>query len=60
VSLVDVEDPLASHELFDEAQSELLALVAAADVVGSSGDRLDSFEFESKVLSHDTLDLPLA
>ena len=33
--LVDVEDPLAGHELVDELQCKLLALVAATDAVDS-------------------------
>ena len=52
VCLVNIDDSLAGHKFIDETQCKLLALIAAAYDIGSSGNMLGSLEYEAKLIQH--------
>ena len=52
VCFIDVQDPLAAHHELDKLDGELLALIQAADGVGSTRERLHLLELQPEVLDH--------
>ena len=54
--LIDIYDAFAGHHLVDESQSELLALISAADDIGAASDGLDCLVDEPELLAHDIRD----